>query len=464
MKHTTIILLLLLVSFTSRAQTSEHGPISVHSGKRYLQYADGTPFFYLGDTAWELFHRLTREEMKTYLTDRQRKGYTVIQSVCLAELDGLRVPNAYGELPFSDDAYTVPNEKYFQHVDYGIELADSLGLVIGFLPTWGDKFRKEWGVGPVIFTTETSAETFGQYLGKRYKDKQNIIWILGGDRSAEDHIPIIRAMARGIAVGISEREDYTRCLMTYHPWGASSSSAWLHDETWLDFNMQQNGHSYDREVWQYITADYNRQPVKPVMDGEPLYDEHPIDFNREKNGTSTDYHVRRSFYHSVFSGACGHTYGCHAIWQMWQPGREPVNGPLRSWQESLPLVASYHYGYGKELIMSRPYFTRIPAQDILASDAYSGHDRITATRCQNGSYAMVYSESGKPFSVNLTLLTGNSITAWWFDVRSGRAYAAGTYIKSADCRFSPPTSGRGNDWVLVLDDTDAGFEKPGCSF
>lgn len=457
MKHIIIILLLLLPTFITRAQTSEHGPVNVHPDNRYLQYADGTPFFYLGDTAWELFHRLTREEMKTYMADRQRKGYTVIQAVCLAELDGLRVPNVYGELPFKDEAYTIPNEKYFELVDYGIELADSLGLVIGLLPTWGDKFRKEWGVGPVIFNTESSAETFGKYLGMRYKDKQNIIWLLGGDRPAENHKPIIRAMARGIATGISGREDYNCCLMTYHPWGASSSSAWLHDEEWLDFNMQQNGHSYDREVWQYITADYNRLPVKPVMDGEPLYDEHPIDFNREKNGTSTDYHVRRSFYHSVFSGACGHTYGCHAIWQMWQPGREPVNGPLRSWQESLPLAASYHYGYGKELIMSRPYFTRIPAQDILVGNTYCGHDRITATRCQNGSYAMVYSESGKPFSVNLTLLTGNSITAWWFDVRSGRAHETGTYTKTADCMFYPPTSGQGNDWVLVLDDADYGF-------
>ena len=79
----------------------------MHPGGRYLQYADGRPFFYLGDTAWELFHRTTREEARLYLEDRARKGFTVIQAVCLAERDGLRVPNAYGDLPFADAGYGV---------------------------------------------------------------------------------------------------------------------------------------------------------------------------------------------------------------------------------------------------------------------------------------------------------------------------------------------------------------------
>ena len=191
----------------------------MHPGGRYLQYADGRPFFYLGDTAWELFHRTTREEARLYLEDRARKGFTVIQAVCLAERDGLRVPNAYGDLPFADAGFTRPNERYFAYVDEVVAMADSLGLVIGLLPAWGDKFCLKWGPGPEIFTTEGRAEAFGRYLGERYRIRRNIIWILGGDRPPEGREPILRAFARGIACGVAGREDYSACLITYHPWG-----------------------------------------------------------------------------------------------------------------------------------------------------------------------------------------------------------------------------------------------------
>ena len=101
------------------ARSFSRGRIVVHPGGRYLQYADGRPFFYLGDTAWELFHRTTREEARLCLEDRARKGFTVIQAVCLAERDGLRVPNAYGDLPFADAGFTRPNERYFTYVEIG---------------------------------------------------------------------------------------------------------------------------------------------------------------------------------------------------------------------------------------------------------------------------------------------------------------------------------------------------------
>lgn len=355
------------------ARSFSRGRIVVHPGGRYLQYADGRPFFYLGDTAWELFHRTTREEARLCLEDRARKGFTVIQAVCLAERDGLRVPNAYGDLPFADAGFTRPNERYFTYVDEVVAMADSLGLVIGLLPAWGDKFCLKWGPGPEIFTTEGRAEAFGRYLGERYRIRRNIIWILGGDRPPEGREPILRAFARGIACGVAGREDYSACLITYHPWGKSSSGDWLHDEPWLAFNMQQNGHAYDFDLWERIARDYARRPVKPVLDGEPIYEEHPIDFDREKYGTSEALHVRRAFYHEVFSGACGHTYGCHAVWQMWEPGRyAPVTGPVRSWRESLSLPGAYQVCYGRELIESRPFFRRIPDQGVIAGDAGRG--------------------------------------------------------------------------------------------
>jgi len=76
--------------------------LKVSDNRRFLVTADGRPFFWLADTAWELFHRLDRSEAEQYLTDRAAKGFTVIQAVVLAELDGLTEPNRYGYVPLID--------------------------------------------------------------------------------------------------------------------------------------------------------------------------------------------------------------------------------------------------------------------------------------------------------------------------------------------------------------------------
>ncbi|MBD0277468.1 MAG: DUF4038 domain-containing protein, partial [Flavisolibacter sp.] len=131
--------------------------LRVSDNKRFLVTQDNKPFFWLGDTAWELFHRLTREEAEKYLKNRADKGFTVIQAVALAELDGLHDPNPYGEIPLENDDPTKPREAYFQHVDFIINRAAELGLYIGLLPTWGDKvFKDRWGTGPEIFTTDNA--------------------------------------------------------------------------------------------------------------------------------------------------------------------------------------------------------------------------------------------------------------------------------------------------------------------
>ncbi len=230
--------------------------LKISDNHRYLVYEDGRPFFYLGDTAWELFHKLNREEAVRYLEDRARKQYTVIQAVVLAELDGLHTPNPYGHQPLKNDDPTQPNEEYFRDVDFIVKAANQRGLFIGMLPTWGDKWNQKWGKGPVIFNPQ-NAEAYGEWLGRRYKEA-SIIWILGGDRPVEndEQKEIIRAMARGLKKG-----DGGAHLMTFHPMGGSSSSQYFHEDAWLDFNMRQNGHvaeftgRYDQTL-----ADYQRTP------------------------------------------------------------------------------------------------------------------------------------------------------------------------------------------------------------
>ena len=214
----------------------KNGKLRVAANQRYLEFENGQAFFYLGDTAWELFHRLSKADAEKYLENRREKGFTVIQAVALAELDGLNTPNMEGEKPLLENDPARPNEKYFAHVDWVIRKAREKGMFIGLLPTWGDKVDKQWGVGPVIFNKE-NAFNYGKWIGNRYKDFPNIIWINGGDRSGGGaNTEIWNALANGIK---SVNQNH---LMTFHPMGGNSSSKWFHAQNWLDFNMMQTGH------------------------------------------------------------------------------------------------------------------------------------------------------------------------------------------------------------------------------
>jgi hypothetical protein len=444
------------------AVAGELPALRVSANGRFLMTADGQPFFYLGDTAWELFHRLNREEAALYLEHRAAQGFTVIQAVVLAELDGLHTPNAYGQRPLVNDDPARPDVKdgpdndYWDHVDWIVDKAAGLGLYIGMLPTWGDKWNKKWGVGPEVFTPENAA-VYGLWLGRRYRDKP-LLWILGGDRPVETdrHREFLRAMARGLKEG-----DGGRHLLTLHPSGGQTSAQWFHEEAWLDFNMHQTGHRDRGPTAERIAADYARSPVKPVLDGEPLYEDHPINFDPLKFGFSSDWQVRRLAYWHVFAGSCGHTYGCHNVWQMLAPGRQPISWAHRYWYESLDLWGAADMQHVKHLLLSRPYFTRIPDQSLVASDAGTDDAHVRATRDRAGAYAFVYVPLGQKVSVRLDALSGTEVRAWWYDPRHGTAEEIGRFPRKGVRDFVPPIQGKGNDWVLVLDDAAQRFPVPG---
>jgi hypothetical protein len=448
----------ILLAFTASASVDlSHGPLRVSDNRRYLQHADGTPFFWLGDTAWELFHRLNREAADRYLEDRRKKGFTVIQAVVLAELDGLTKPNAYGDIPLADADPGRPVESYFRHVDTVVRLAEKKGLYIGMLPSWGNKVRQaRWEKKNEVIFTAKNAREYGRYIGKRYKDAINLIWILGGDRDPAGVEDVWRAMAEGI-----RETDMGKHLMTYHPQGGQSSSARLHDEAWLDFNMMQSGHSARQKRNDHmIDADYARKPVKPVLDGEPRYENHPVNWKPDENGWFDDYDVRQAAYWALFAGAFGHTYGCHDIWQMRSQEREPVGLARGTWQSSLELPGAKQMTYVRRLMQSRPMLARLPDQSILSRAQWPDESAPRATR--GDDYAFIYVPAGEPLEIVLGKIKGAGINAWWFDPRTGNAEKIGTFANKGKRRFTPPGDpGRGNDWVLVLDDEKAGYPAPG---
>lgn len=172
----------------------------------------------------------------------------------LAEINGLTEPNACGHLPLSDLDPTKPNEQYFEHVDYIINKAREMSMYVAVLPSWGAHVVKEnhpLFPNHPIFTKE-NAFTYGQFLGRRYKDNPNIIWEVGGDRKSEGYEAIWEAMAKGLKSG-----DEGKHLITYHSPGETSSSQWFHNADWLSFNMIQSGHGRRaNNNYDLVTADY----------------------------------------------------------------------------------------------------------------------------------------------------------------------------------------------------------------
>ncbi len=458
-----LITLIFLNSYSQKLQVSE--------SKRYLETTDGKPFLWIGDTAWELFHRLNREEATEYLENRKAKEISIIQAVVLAERDGLRTPNSYGEVPFIDLDPTKPNEAYFEHVDFIVNKAAELGLFIGMLPTWGDKVFSEYpGSGPVVFNKE-NAFVFGEFLGKRYKDKP-IVWILGGDRNIanDDVMEIWRSMAAGLKKG-----DNGNHLITYHPRGNSSSSLELHNEWWLDFNMYQSGHDeHFNNVYEFATKDRALQPIKPTLEGEPAYEDIAVQFwnynvsqaegGRDavldkdglikdksfyKEGFFTDYDVRVHAYWNFLSGACGYSYGNNAIWQMFKKGEGFAIPCLYDWHESMDRPGAFDLQHVKSLLEDK-FYKIVPTQSLIEKPVDRGENYIAAAGSTDSSFALIYLAKGQSVKVVMSKLKG-AVKASWFNPRNGFKKQIGVFWNEGVKEFTPPGSGMENDWMLIFE-------------
>lgn len=469
----------------ARAQTPP--PIRVSDNHRFLVTEDGKPFFYLADTAWGLFN-MNREDIDLYLKDRAGKRFTVIQAVA-AHYTGLERPNPYGATVFIKSASAESpggvkyeaNPEYFKNVDYAADEANTMGMYVAIVAIWGKSYVNE---KHSIFDT-TGAFNYGKFLGSRYRDKR-VIFVLGGDWYPEGTLDIWAAMAAGIREG-----DGGSHLITFHPTGIQSSSHWYQNDAWLSFNMVQSRHIVLNRSYEIIAQDWNKTPVKPVVDGESAYEGIVDDLVTYKPGIPLiqPRDVRRIAYCAVFAGAAGCAYGSQGVWNYVSPspGVTPstrlVYGlPAASLQTGLGRPAGSQMQYLRALIESRPMLTRIPDQWAIVNDPMSTTERIQATRSSDGSYMFIYTSTGRPVRARLrdkiyNIVSGTSYKAWWYDPRNGTATLIGEFprTESGDREsdvhrgdisreFTPPTSGPGQDWVLVLDDAAKNFPPPGTTF
>jgi hypothetical protein len=442
-----VICPLLLASAASSQER-----LIVSSNGRHLQRESGKPFFYLGDTAWALFHRLNREEADRYLQDRAKKGFSVIQAVALPELRGLEEPNAYGHLPLIDKDPSKPNEAYFAHVDHVISRANELGMVVGLLPSWG----RYWREGDALIFTPEKAEAFGLFLGKRYRDR-DLIWVLGGDSNVRTpkERAIIDALARGLRKG-----DEGKHLITFHPRGPGLSSVQLRDAKWLDFYMNQSSHAAKNlDTGLYVEHDRALTPRRPVIDGEPRYEGIPVGFYNQGHDPRIrfdDDDARQAAWWALLAGAAGHTYGNNNVWQMWAPGREPAIGANRPWWDAIDDPGARQMGYLRRFMEANHFHALEPRQDLILDGSQQGPAKIRAARTSDGARIVVYSPRGEPFTLDLGKLTAPMHAQAWYDPRYGATYLFRTEQSQGIQTFVPPSSGEGQDWVLLLQPASSG--------
>ena len=442
-----------------KTTTTDPKKLIVSENGRYVTTGDGKPFFWLGDTGWLLFNRLTREEAVVYLDNRKKLGFNVVQAMLLHDVPSRNVylDSSLVKANVGQPAVTEGNNPadslaydYWDHIDYIIKQAADRGIYMALVPVWGTNVKDKR-------VKKDQALKYAEFLGKRYKDQWNIIWLNGGDIKGSDGMDVWKA------IGETLRKNDPNHLITFHPRGRTASSDWFHKADWLDFNMVQSGHRryeqdtsknetnhYGQDNYKYINVDYKLDPIKPTIDGEPSYEDIPQGLHnpKEKRWTAAD--VRRYGYWSVFAGAFGYTYGHNSVMQMYKKtDKKPAYGPHDEWFIAINSEGAKQMIYLKNLLLSRSYLDRVPAQDLIVDNRLK-YNYVAATKGDN--YAMIYTYTGAPFKVDLGKLNWTKVKYSWFNPRDGKLTEFSNTETNKIVSFKPAGDVKdGNDWVLVID-------------
>ncbi len=425
--------------------------LTISKNKKYIMCGD-KPFFWLGDTAWLIFHKLSEEEAYTYLKNRADKGFNVIQPVLVYATPGLCDINKM-YIPNCD----VSSLSYWEHCDRVIRMAEELGIYMALLPSWGSLIKSG------IITAE-NVGGYGRFLAERYKDYTNIIWVLGGDIRAAGYEEIYDRLA-----GVLKEKNPER-LITFHPFGRCASSTWFGDRDWLDFNMFQSGHRrYDQgalgkwddnkraegffgeDNWKYVLRDHERSPLKPTLDGEPSYEWILQGLHDPTQPYWVARHVRRYAYWSVFAGSCGHTYGDNAVMQFYGGKDEPTQGVNNygvrdKWQDAIHHEGSGQMKYLKELVSSVDFTEGAPRDDLIVGGQRERHERIAVFAGKDFLFAYTY--TGKDFELVTEAYKGCEM--WWFTPSKGIYSYIGKVSQDITCAAPPEVYDKDRDRVLVI--------------
>jgi hypothetical protein len=448
-------------------------PLTVSADGRRLMTVEGEPFFYLADTAWTLPQRLKWDDALYYLNTRSRQGFTAIQVVALDPERDVDMRDPSGNLALIEGDVTKPNEAYFQYLDRLLQAAEDMGLYVLLLPVWGQLVVGEsWGGSTFPKTVnELNAYGFGQWIGKRYRDRPNIIWCLGGDRQpfhkGIDYRTVWRRLAEGLVNGVTDENcrwnephpAWRKLLITYHTCFEmetnefSTMSYWSDDEAWISLILLQSGHGLLTANYRQVRAEYERSNSKPVLDAEPAYERMPMNWP-QAFPLHGDWIVRKRAYWSLLAGAFGHTYGHASVWCMVSE-KERNDILSSSWFEALTHPGAEQMKILRDFVESLSFERWVPAQSILAHDAACGDvcldQHRQAVLDRDGEFAVVYFTDGGSERLNLADLNAADLFGIWFNPRTADVTEVfNIHRRPQGNAFEAPTKGDEQDWLLVI--------------
>lgn len=421
-----------------------HGSLKLSDSRTHLVHADGTPFFWLADTAWNGILRSSEADWERYLTVRESQGFTAVQVVGTQWRGGRTV------LPapiFTGDKRIGVNPQAMRQLDQRIAAVNAHRMLAAPVLLWALKPDD-----PGQALADDDAVKLARYLVARWGAYQ-VAWFLGGDGTYAKHKG---GIDRWKWIGWSIFADQHDRLVTLHPSGQS----WIGDdfagEQWFDFVGYQSGHgSSDAALKWLIEGPVARRsnqikPIRPIINLEPNYEGHP---SYQTKAKFTDLEVRRASYWSMLlAPPAGITYGNNAIWN-WNttPGTAEGHqnlGQIGPWQEGLELPGIASMTILKKFFESGPWTKLRPAPQLLAGQTgdWKPADFVAAAATAAGDWAVIYTPAGRPFRLNTHDLRAKAI-AEWFDPRTGKTRPADPLARGAIQSFTPPDP---NDWVLSI--------------
>jgi hypothetical protein len=414
-------------------------PLKVRPDKRYLLDANDRPFFINGDAAWSLIVQLSKEDAETYLRDRKARGFNTILVNLIEHRFADKAPaNIHGDRPFRVDGdFSTPNEAYFAHADWVLRRACQLGFLVLLAPSYaGHNGGDEGWYAEMVRSGPEKLLAYGQFLGRRYADLDNIMWVQGGDYNPPDK-DLVRAVAKGI------RETDPGALQTAHAGPGTAALDYWRGEPWLDVN---NVYTYE-PVWEATRTQYSQGGNMPLFLMESAYEnEHGADEQR----------VRVQAYQAVLSGASGQVFGNNPMWYFDGPGLWPA--PV-TWKQALDGPGSRSMSQFANVMASVKWWLLEPdIQGRLLVGGLGGEKaRVVAARASDRSFALVYLPTSKDVTLDLGQLAGPRIAARWRDPATGRTTDVdGSPFPPGRHVFMPPRlNGNGyTDWILELTSLD----------
>ena len=419
-----------------------HGPLRLSADRRSFAHADGTPFFWLGDTVWAGVQKAKLEDWQRFLEVRRQQGFTLIQHV----LCNWRVfpqdscgEKAYWEPAGAGSGIKV-NPAYFQRLDAKFAAINAHGLVAAPVILWAIK----GAANPGYTLPEPDAILLARYIVARY-GAYNVAWLLAGDGDyrgelAERWRRIGTAVFRG-------RHDRP---VTMHPGGEHWVADEFRDQEWFDFIGYQSGHGCAPEDWRWLVQgppaqEWLKPPARPIVNLEPNYEGH-IAYGTQYRFTARD--VRRALYWSLLlAPTAGVTYGDHGIWPFPErrelPTDHAYSGESGPWYEALYDEGARQLQHLRSLFASLPWWRLRPAPELLAEqpgEADLGH-YITVAKSEDGGALLAYLPAGGSIRLQPGAAKGGS--ASWYNPRTGERQAA----RQEGDSFAAPDE---EDWLLVI--------------